>query len=604
MLFAKLALNKLWVERLSALLGGGLTLVGLLVLVGWWMPLVWIQGYLPDFPSMKPNTGIGLALAGCGLVGLQSPRSYWLSITAGWGLLLLGLVTLAEYMIGIDAGPDHWLRPDLDTDLFLRPSKSTAICMLMAGMLLVRSAVGGWHDPRVNDLLLLAGIAPALMTLFIWIYQPFAVAGMSRSSLMDWHASLGFMAFFVLLGARLRRSSMNKLIYRDTAGGRFYRSLVLPMLLLPLFGGWLLQQLVLEGLTDNATSIAVLAVGMAIIGLLVLSLGAQSMDDWANALQHESETRQLAEARISLVLESSGAALLMFDENKHVFEANRAAEEMFGWPLEQLKKMELNDFIPQASRHRHDKLMQGFGSKGRNVSYNLDDPGRIMALTASGETIPIQATVSRITVGKRVYFGAVIFKGDRLAEKIVTLRDESELDALTHVPNRRALERRLESLPEQLKRGQEQMAVLLLDIDFFKRINDGWGHDVGDKVLMAFSAAVGQTLREQDNLYRYGGEEFIALVVCHSLKEAEVVCQRILERVRQLAVAVTADETLQVRCSIGVAMYNPTAATSLEQCIKWADEALYEAKHNGRDQYRLSALEYTPPGDIGLGLES
>lgn len=168
-------------------------------------------------------------------------------------------------------------------------------------------------------------------------------------------------------------------------------------------------------------------------------------------------------------------------------------------------------------------------------------------------------------------------------------------DPLTSLPNHRTVMSRIEEELSRCRRTQESCAILFVDLDHFKRINDTWGHQAGDAILRETGRRLAATVRLEDFVGRYGGEEF-ALVLAHiDLREA----QQIAERIR-IALAATpclwaTDETacaisIPITASIGVAVYQEHGNTR-EALIEAADNAMYFAKHTGRNRVCLAGEE-------------
>ncbi|MBS2039103.1 diguanylate cyclase [bacterium] len=166
-----------------------------------------------------------------------------------------------------------------------------------------------------------------------------------------------------------------------------------------------------------------------------------------------------------------------------------------------------------------------------------------------------------------------------------SLRQQSIRDALTGLYNRRFLE---ESLQRELARSQRRsqpLAVVMLDVDHFKRFNDNYGHEVGDQVLQAVASYLQLAVRAEDVVCRFGGEEFCLL--CPSLCEPDLSLR--LEQLRQGLEAVTVSfqgERLHVTASFGASIC-PLHSTEGAQLLLLADQALYEAKHAGRNTFRV-----------------
>jgi diguanylate cyclase (GGDEF)-like protein len=154
-------------------------------------------------------------------------------------------------------------------------------------------------------------------------------------------------------------------------------------------------------------------------------------------------------------------------------------------------------------------------------------------------------------------------------------------DPLTGLSNRRALERIADGVLRGARRQRWPITVMLLDIDNFKRINDRWGHPVGDAVLREVADVCKARLRGHDVLLRWGGEEFALILPQCTLEAADLVGQRFLSDVRSTALKATKGES--VTLSIGIATVEPHEG-DFKQAIARADQAMYEAKRAGRDR--------------------
>lgn len=197
----------------------------------------------------------------------------------------------------------------------------------------------------------------------------------------------------------------------------------------------------------------------------------------------------------------------------------------------------------------------------------------VSPLMADGETL---AVISIRDVTESVAKSSVLAK---LAKK---LDIQSNQDQLTGAYNRHFLWPWLSQQLKQCVRHGQMLSCLMLDVDYFKRINDTYGHDVGDAVLNGFAETVRLQLRDSDILVRYGGEEFVALLTHADASIALQIAERILDKVRQTAIGGL--DPGAVRCSIGVAGWTPEFPCSAEELIKEADRCLYQAKRDGRDQ--------------------
>lgn len=167
--------------------------------------------------------------------------------------------------------------------------------------------------------------------------------------------------------------------------------------------------------------------------------------------------------------------------------------------------------------------------------------------------------------------------------EIVRLREAATTDSLTGVGNRRSFDQELSRKITQFQRYGTTCSLLIVDADYFKSINDRWGHDVGDVVLKALVHAMSSTLRDIDLLFRIGGEEFAALLPETESSKAMIAAERIRAAVSELEIPIPgSDERLRVTVSIGGSEIQ--FVDCAEGWFKRADEALYDAKRRGRNR--------------------
>ncbi|MBK9440707.1 MAG: GGDEF domain-containing protein [Comamonadaceae bacterium] len=174
---------------------------------------------------------------------------------------------------------------------------------------------------------------------------------------------------------------------------------------------------------------------------------------------------------------------------------------------------------------------------------------------------------------------APVLETKRLME---SLRDSTLLDPMTGLHNRRFLEEYVETLVASVQRKKTQLAILMLDLDYFKMVNDKHGHDAGDAVLKALSTVLKQSVRASDLVIRYGGEEFLIILVDSAAEMADRVAENIRVAVEALKVQV-AGIVIQKTISIGISDF-PTDSETFWQAVKFADVALYQAKDEGRNR--------------------
>lgn len=164
-------------------------------------------------------------------------------------------------------------------------------------------------------------------------------------------------------------------------------------------------------------------------------------------------------------------------------------------------------------------------------------------------------------------------------------------DALTNLPNRLLLDARLNHAIERAKRSNLQVAVLFIDLDHFKTINDSLGHEVGDKLLISISKRLVNCIREDDTVARLGGDEFIIIIEqLHDISDLDALLKKIMQ-VTSETISID-DHDLTTSASIGISIY-PDDGNNAEQLMRNADAAMYHAKENGRHRYHYYTRELT-----------
>ncbi len=172
-----------------------------------------------------------------------------------------------------------------------------------------------------------------------------------------------------------------------------------------------------------------------------------------------------------------------------------------------------------------------------------------------------------------------------LEQDVSRLRELSVTDGLTQLFNHHAFQERLREEFRRSQRYDDPVALILLDLDHFKQINDQFGHQVGDAVLRGLSEVLKQAVRETDFLARYGGEEFAVLLPHTHLAGALTVAERISHDIHRMQLSSL--KHLRVTASFGISCFPTRSISSPEQLLKTADDAMYRAKNEGRNKISL-----------------
>jgi diguanylate cyclase (GGDEF)-like protein len=209
-----------------------------------------------------------------------------------------------------------------------------------------------------------------------------------------------------------------------------------------------------------------------------------------------------------------------------------------------------------------------------------DDSSLLLSITAATSDEANKLTTS--IPGIRNYLEAAkpVIESRILTAK---LRVTSLRDGMTGLYNRRFLEELIDKIMSQASRNNDTYHVMMLDVDFFKMVNDTYGHDIGDKVIIDLSKILKENIRESDLAIRYGGEEFVLMLHNATDESAMKIAKKVHANFANAIFDVGQGETLQKTISIGIAKF-PSDGDTIWKCIKYADTALYEAKTTGRDK--------------------
>ena len=211
---------------------------------------------------------------------------------------------------------------------------------------------------------------------------------------------------------------------------------------------------------------------------------------------------------------------------------------------------------------------------------------RFLAAVTPPGVIPIgQGDMQTIAFLGAMIFGFLLtmaFAVMMFREKQVELANLAEKDPLTGMNNRLSLDSIADKYMQRAERQGMPLSVVLFDLDHFKRVNDEFGHQVGDRVLSEVARRIGRIIRGEDVAFRFGGEEFLALLPGASLDQAERVAERLRSAIGEAPVDI-GEHRLGLTASFGVVQYTP-GRENWDDCIKRVDDALYRAKRGGRDR--------------------
>ena len=307
------------------------------------------------------------------------------------------------------------------------------------------------------------------------------------------------------------------------------------------------------------------------------------------ALSGEVEQRQRSEAalreseeRFRGIFESASTGIAFANARGRILQSNAAFQAQLGYSAEALRSMDFPSLTHPEDAPREMELFRDVES-GRRDSYRLEKRFR----AAGGRHAWIDSTVSAIRVGDSRPQHYVVVCTDIEARKNAEahIRYLAQSDALTGLPNRSMLASRLEEVLAEARTSRQPFAVMFIDIDRFKNINDSLGHGTGDTLLQEMARRLGMCVRGSDTLARHGGDEFV--VVLPRVQDTAQVSQVATKMLAMIEQPLTIDQhLLSVTCSIGIALY-PGDGEDAESLMKNADAAMYVAKNSGRNSFQF-----------------
>ena len=256
-----------------------------------------------------------------------------------------------------------------------------------------------------------------------------------------------------------------------------------------------------------------------------------------------------------------------------------------------------NAFLCRAQRTKTDVISTEFVNLCQHCDANgmfyiclpftiNEDNSVIISITAQKESEINQINTKIPSIKNYLEAAKPVIESRILMAKLL---DTSLRDGMTGLYNRRFLEEFIDQVMNQAQRTNQTYTVLMLDVDFFKLVNDTYGHDVGDMVIIEIAKVLKESIRSADLAIRYGGEEFVVLLHNATDEGALTVAKKIHSSFANIIFNVAPGETMQKTMSIGIAKF-PTDGDTIWKCIKFADTALYVAKTTGRNKI----VEYDP----------
>lgn len=332
---------------------------------------------------------------------------------------------------------------------------------------------------------------------------------------------------------------------------------------------------------------ASLAILLVVAGITLLIHRAHRRLARAMSEKHRSEERY------RVIFQSSASAGLVWREGFIITDWNHQAEALFGWSREEVIGRNFMEFLlPETERHLaadFAEIVRDGTHPPRAINDNLTRDGRVISCEWFNAWLPQQAGEPPEVISLAID----ITERRRLEEQV---RQLAFFDPLTRLPNRRLLDDRVEQAMALFRRHGGRGALLFIDLDNFKPLNDRYGHDVGDLLLVEVARRLIESVRASDTVARYGGDEFVVLLNHLPTESAEAradalcVAGKLLERLTALYSLCRLGDVAPVehRCSASIGLVLLDGLADKEEAFRRADMAMYDAKRAGRNRIALA----------------
>ena len=294
--------------------------------------------------------------------------------------------------------------------------------------------------------------------------------------------------------------------------------------------------------------------------------------------------RAVSHQRYMALFEQLPNGILLLDQTLRVVDHNLEAVRQLGWSAQELRERTIHDIEAQDKPADIEARRQAIERSGRCDFESI-------YRTASGQLLHVEVSVQYVTLldGQRLY--QVLFRDISEKKQAAQLIERlAYTDQLTGLANRPLLGDRLHQAMHQARRQGQMLAVVFLDLDGFKAINDRHGHATGDSLLRSLAVRMKEGLREGDTLARLGGDEFVAVFL--GLSDASASTP-LLERLLSVSAQplLIGDRRLQVSASLGVTFYPQAEEVDADQLLRQADQAMYQAKLSGKNRFHVFDAE-------------
>ncbi|MEN3363967.1 MAG: hypothetical protein V7606_1241 [Burkholderiales bacterium] len=595
-------------------------------MIGWSTGAEMLTSFIPGTWSVKFNIGVGFFLSGISLCLLASyPENrlaQWTCGAVSAMVALIGVLTLAQYITRVDLRIDQYFVTEDGASVTQFPERMSAVAAVIfiligtATLLLIANVRSRWIEG-----LTLAAMFNALIPAIGYLYGASSLYRIPYYGTTALPTSVVFLVLCAgILAARPDRGLM-ALLTNKSAGGITARRLLPAALFIPLLMDRLLALGLNAGMYDASFARIMFTLSSMVIFTTLIALNArlllqldvrrdraedslrgtlkklgsniQALSQANSRLQSEIAERHVAEdqlfherERAEVTLKSIGDGVITTDIGGNVIYLNPAAEKLSGWAIADAIGRPITEVFRIIDPVTRQPVPQPVDAALlRNEVARMGQSRILIHRDGSESTVddscaPIHDPDGRVT-------GAAVVFHDVSAVRAMSLKMThlTQHDSLTDLPNRLLLNDRLSQAIALALRNHKKTALILLDLDRFKHVNDTLGHIVGDHLLQEIGQRIKGCMRETDTVSRQGGDEFVILLqeVSDTIGAARAATQ-LLSAIAQ-PYFIDGHE-VHITGSIGISIC-PDDGEDADTIIKHADAAMYQAKMQGRNKYQF-----------------
>jgi len=313
---------------------------------------------------------------------------------------------------------------------------------------------------------------------------------------------------------------------------------------------------------------------------------------WQMVTQLKDTRDELARSQMlsQAVIHHAMEGIIVIDHKGILQSFNPAAEKIFGYAQAEVVGRSVNMLMPVPQQEAHTGYLEHYRSD--KVHFMVGASREVEAIRKNGQGFPMRISVNEMKSGHEIYFVGIISD--------ITLRKKTEAkieklahyDLITNLPNRALFFDRLQKNIAHAKRQNQLLAVMFLDLDGFKRVNDTMGHHAGDDLLKQVGHRLQHSIREVDTVARFGGDEFVFILSdIQSRENTALVAQKVLDKLA--APYYIEGKKCKISGSIGIAMY-PQHQTDMNILLSQADAAMYATKNSGKNNFSFFQSSMKP----------